>query len=512
MPADKLTHLIYAFAQIDGQGRVGLFDPYAAVEKRFQAADSVDGRADTWDQALAGNFHQLAKLKDANPDLSVLIAVGGWTLSGPFSDVAATAQGRATLAQSLVDFLVTYPMFGGVDFDWEYPGGGGLPSNPVRPEDGLNYALLLGEVRAQLDRLEQQTGREYEISVASPAGLDKIADFNLSGLAPHVDFFNVMAYDFHGGWETTSGHQAPLFDTQGARLDITSAIQAYREAGIDPAQIVLGAPTYTRAWAGVPDGGDGGWNAPASGLPAGTFEAGVYDYKDILAQIQAPGSGWTVYWDDDAQAAYAYHAEQGVFTTLESAGSIALKSAWAQDLGLGGMMFWDLSSDVAAGPESLIEAAYRSWMLGESFDAIVASSTLRPDVIRGGNGQWDPVSGATAPVPDVPVPEPDPLPDPEPLPEPGGEEAPGASVVHAITWSWGKNVVIDFDPRVDVLDFGWMSADHFRVSEVDDTLWIAIPSNQQTYVLPEVGLADLSLANIRALDSSALLAWETWLD
>jgi chitinase len=88
------------------------------------------------------------------------------------------------------------------------PGGGGEAGNSASPNDGANYALLMADVRAKLDDLGSELGRTYEISIASPGGLDKIANFNLAGLAPSVDFFNVMTYDFHGTWEDTTGHQA----------------------------------------------------------------------------------------------------------------------------------------------------------------------------------------------------------------------------------------------------------------------------------------------------------------
>lgn len=273
IPADNLTHLIYAFSKIDTSGRMSLFDSYAAVEKTFSAADSVDGKADTWDQTLAGNFNQLAELKAANPALKTMIAVGGWTLSSPFSDVASTAEGRATFADSAVEFLQKYTMFDGIDFDWEYPGGGGLESNVVRPEDGQNYTLLLQAVRERLDALEVTTGRRYQISVASPAGAEKIANMDLAGMATSVDFFNLMAYDFHGGWETTTGHQAPMFDTIGGNYDIATAVDLYLAAGVEASAIVLGTPAYTRAWSGVQDGGMAGGMRQAPAWPRAASSA-----------------------------------------------------------------------------------------------------------------------------------------------------------------------------------------------------------------------------------------------
>jgi len=44
------------------------------------------------------------------------------------STVCSTAAGRETFASSLVNFLQTYRMFDGIDFDWEYPGGDGIVS------------------------------------------------------------------------------------------------------------------------------------------------------------------------------------------------------------------------------------------------------------------------------------------------------------------------------------------------------------------------------------------------
>ena len=394
VPADEMTHLIYSFLNVSSNGEVVLYDSYAAVEKRFSAADSVSGEADLWyyppgdpraEQTVWGNFNQIAQLKEKYPHLRTSAAIGGWTLSGNFSTVASTAEGRETMANSIVSFLDTYQMFDGVDFDWEYPGGGGLASNAVSAQDGENYAALLALVRQKLDVLGEQNGRTYEISVAAPGGYDKIANFNAAGLAPSVDFFNVMSYDFHGTWEKTTGHQSAVFgDPNG--YDMATAVSLYLAAGVDPDKIVLGAPMYTRGWSGVADGGDGGYLEPASGGAPGTFETGVYDYKDLLAQVQDPDSGWLLYWDDNAQAAYLYDPTQKLFTSFETPSSVAQKAQWAEDLGLGGMMFWDISNDATDSPESLISAAYRSWVLGQDLASIRAESSLTGERIIGGDG------------------------------------------------------------------------------------------------------------------------------
>lgn len=81
-----------------------------------------------------------------------------------------------------------------------------------------------------------------------------------------------------------------------------------------------------------------------------------------------------------------------------------------------------------------------------------------------------------------------------------------------IAWLWGTNTVVSFEPAMDVLDFGWFSSTNFTLSEENGSVVISIPSNNQTYRLEGVRLADLSLANITARDASALVAWQAALD
>lgn len=394
VPADKLNHLIYSFLDLKSDGQVAIMDSYAAIEKRFSAAESVSGEADLWSypandprsqQTVWGNFNQLAELKAKYPHMKVSIAVGGWTLSDNFSAVCSTPAGRETFATSLVNFLTTYRMFDGIDFDWEYPGGGGEAGNAVSPSDGANYAALLQLVRQKFDALGAQLGRRYDISVASPAGIDKIATFNLAGLAPSVDHFNLMSYDFHGTWETTTGHQS-AFAGDADGYDIQTAVKAYLAAGVPAAKVILGAPLYTRAWSGVADGGDGGYLEKSSGAAMGTFEKGVYDYKDLVTQMQSSAGDWKLYWDDTAQAAYVYDAVGATFSSFETRASIAQKSDWAERLGLGGMMFWDITGDALGTSESLVDAAYESWVIGDTMAEIRARSKLMAEVVVGGDG------------------------------------------------------------------------------------------------------------------------------
>jgi len=84
--------------------------------------------------------------------------------------------------------------------------------------------------------------------------------------------------------------------------------------------------------------------------------------------------------------------------------------------------------------------------------------------------------------------------------------------VTTISWMWGTNTVLAFDPDLDVLDFGWFQKDNFSIAEVGGSVVITITGNNQTYRLDGVTLAELSMDNIRAKDASAIQKWDSAFD
>jgi chitinase len=172
IPAAQLSHVNYAFAKISQAGLIELGDPYADVDRFYPGDSWAPG-------ALRGSFHQLQILKAAHPQLKTLISVGGWTWSGNFSTMAATAAARQAFAQSCVQFVVQYG-FDGVDLDWEYPVSGGLPGNQTSPADAANYTLLLAAMRSALDAQSAVDGHQYFLTIGAPAGPANIANFQVA--------------------------------------------------------------------------------------------------------------------------------------------------------------------------------------------------------------------------------------------------------------------------------------------------------------------------------------------
>ena len=117
-----------------------------------------------------------------------------------------------------------------------------------------------------------------------------------------------MAYDHFGGWENAASHQAAMIGDANNH-DVTGAVDVFMTAGIELSKVVMGAPAHTRAWGNVADGGTFGYQQPGSVLDAtGSFEAGVYDYKDLLNDVITGTRN--LYWDDDNKAAFLYDGDE----------------------------------------------------------------------------------------------------------------------------------------------------------------------------------------------------------
>ena len=331
--AEQLTHINYAFANIDASGKITLGDPFADTEKAFPG-DSQDAAT----QPFRGNLWQLTLLKKKNPQLKTLISVGGWTWSGKFSDVALTDQSRQTFAQSCADFIKKYNL-DGVDIDWEYPVEGGLPENTYRPEDGANYILLLKAIRAAI-------GADKLLTIAAPAGPDKMRHIDAKAMAEILDFMNIMTYDFKGSWTKMTGHQANLYtnseEPEAPPLSADAAVQFYKNAGMPADKMLIGGAIYGRAFSAVGSTNNGLFQS-FTGVPKGSWEDGVLDYKALVADLAA--GKYQRFWDNVARAPWLYDAASKVMVSYDDVESIKEKAKYIQEQGLGGLMFWELSAD-----------------------------------------------------------------------------------------------------------------------------------------------------------------------
>ncbi len=331
--AAKMTHINYAFGNVQG-GRCTIGDSYADYDKAYQANESVDGVADTWDQPLRGNFNQLRKLKKKHPNLKVLFSFGGWTWSGGFTEAAKNPAAFADSCYKLVEDPRWADVFDGIDIDWEYPNACGLSCDTSGKDAFKN---LLAAVRAKFG-----SGNLVTAAITADASNGgKMDATDYGGAAQYVDWYNPMTYDYFGGWDAkgpTAPH-SPLTSYEGIPhegFNTTDTITKLKRLGVPASKLLIGIGFYGRGWTGVTQEAPGG---TATGPAPGTYEAGIEDYKVLKNKCPA----------NKTIAGTAYGKCGSDWWSYDTPSTIRGKMAWAKSEGLGGSFFWELSGDTTGG-------------------------------------------------------------------------------------------------------------------------------------------------------------------
>lgn len=346
IPVEKLTHIIYSFTNVIG-GEMKFRRPEAAGPK------------------LAA----LVEQKKRNPELKVMIACGGWGADG-FSDMALTEEGRVKFIQSAHDFIAEYQL-DGMDMDWEYPGISGA-GTMARPEDTKNFTALMKGLREMLDTFDSP-----KVLTFASAGWKRYYDFiEVNEVMKYADYTNVMTYDQVSGVSIYTGHHTPLRAVTADEITGTP-FQAHLDSlyqngdnpdadprsaqkivdflineGVDPKQIVIGGAFYGRVWKGVPPVNNGLYQL------SGGLHQGWKAYHQIRNEYETDPD-FVRHWDDNAEAPYMYNAKDSLFVSYDDTVSVARKTKYAMEKGIGGIMFWELGNDTKE-EGSLLDAIYKA--------------------------------------------------------------------------------------------------------------------------------------------------------
>ena len=308
-PTEKLTHIIFSFCHLKGN------------------LLNVDNARDS---ATIGH---LVSLKQKNPDLKVILSLGGWGGCKTCTDVFATDSGRSEFARSVKD-LTDYFHTDGIDLDWEYPALENVPGYAFSPDDKDHFTALIRLLRSQL-------GKEKEISFAAGGYTEYLkTSIDWKNVSPLVNYINLMTYDLVNGYASITGHHTPLYSTPRQVESTDHAVRYLDSIGVPLRKIVIGLAFYGRVFNGV-DSINNGLYRPCH------FFRGV-SYRDQATWL-SPDSGWTYHWDPIAQAPFSYNAQKGLLASYDDSLSVRLKTLYALHKGLGGVMFWQLTEDRFSG-------------------------------------------------------------------------------------------------------------------------------------------------------------------
>lgn len=321
--ATLCTHIVFAFATI----------------KDNRLAESEEN--DAGDAYTEGTYDRIMKLKEKNPLLKVLLAVGGWAFgSKPFRDLTENVFRMNGFVYDSIEFLRKYE-FDGMDIDWEYPRGA---------DDRAAFVSLIKELRLAFEG-EHKSARKPKLllTAAVPASFEAIAaGYDVPELAKYLDYINVMTYDFHGQWEETVGHNSPLFPLNSAssfqkKLTVDFAAKEWARQGAPMEKLIIGMPVYGRTFtladpakfdigAEVLKGGEAGRY---------TGEEGFLSYYEICDFLHEENT--TLVWDNEQQVPFAYRGDQWV--GFDDERSLKTKIAWLKTEGFGGIMVWSVDLD-----------------------------------------------------------------------------------------------------------------------------------------------------------------------
>ncbi len=319
-PVESLTHLNFAFAYI----APGTFDIVPM------------------DDLPASLFAEATALKEQNPGLKVAVSLGGWTFNdngtatqSVFHDIVSSPGNRRTFIEKLFRFMREYG-FDGIDIDWEYPGA---PDRGGHPEDGVNLTLLLKELREAISGYRTK----YEVSFTAPTSYWYLRHFDLRETMKHVDFVNVMSYDIHGVWDSST----PIGNRVLAHTNLTEindALDLFWRNGVAAHKVNLGLGFYGRSFQlSDPACWQPGCRFKGGASPGPcTRNSGTLSFKEITEIIQQ--RKLTPYHDKtDAVKYITWDKDQWV--SYDDHDTIQQKIKFANGLGLGGLLIWAIDLD-----------------------------------------------------------------------------------------------------------------------------------------------------------------------
>src|SRR5579859_3664789 len=269
-----------------------------------------------------------------------LIASLGGGAAGPdaWYSITKNPDNRKRLFDEL-EKLIGDNGYDGVDVDWE-PGASNKDQEAV-------FTTFLKALRTRFPK--------WTITTALGAGKDAAEFTDWKELSSVVDYFNLMAYDYAGGWGTNSAHPANLFPSDEVKRNsgystdqsVSVLLGQYQ---VNPAQLLVGLPFYGRQFF-TPDLGDPFVN----GLP----KAAARHYYEIAPLLK--DKNFKLQWDEAAQAPFLVKNWGRGVVAYDGARTIARKCRYVVDKNLAGVIIWNLGADVEGSKATLLDTVALSF-------------------------------------------------------------------------------------------------------------------------------------------------------
>ncbi len=218
----------------------------------------------------------------------------------------------------------------GINIDFE-------PSGGIAPSEQANFTMFIAELYQEVKRQSKPMTLSVDIYSISAT---RARLWDIAGLAPHVDYLVLMAYDYFQASSDQTGPVAPL---RGAPTlfneDVTKNL-AETLRYIEPRKVLLGIPFYGYVWT----------TSSTDKYAAPTKMGGIAKLSTVEASIT--NGSLAELWDRDTLSPYSITTEAGKIKQYyyENATSIGLKLDLVKTAGLGGIAIWALGYEGSNSP------------------------------------------------------------------------------------------------------------------------------------------------------------------
>ena len=290
---------------------------------RFKNPKTGDGGIEI---AEPSKLRNIVALKGKNPDLKVMLMIGGWGgHADGFSMMARDPEKRTAFCKAVKAHIDNYKL-DGVDIDWEYPTQSADNETGCDPSDTQNFNLVLEELRETL-------GTSKIISFASSSSA-KYVDWATA--MKYLDYVNVMTYDMGAA---PNGHNSPLYrSARFAHRSCDESVEEHLKKGVPLNRQVMGVPFYGKSK-----------KNPSAEEKLFEYSVKYYEIVEILEKGTYKGSPLkspvTRVFDDTAKVPFLADPLGKNVLSYDDPESVGLKGKYVKERPLLGAMFWEYRCD-----------------------------------------------------------------------------------------------------------------------------------------------------------------------
>lgn len=290
---------------------------------RFKNPKTGDGGIEI---AEPSKLKNIVALKSKNPDLKVMLMIGGWGgHADGFSMMARDPDKRTAFCEAVKAHIDNYKL-DGVDIDWEYPTQSADGETGCDPSDTQNFNLVLQELRETI-------GTSKIISFASSSSA-KYVDWPTA--LKYLDYVNVMTYDMGAA---PTGHNSPLYRSERfAQRSCDESVEEHLKKGVPLNRQVLGIPFYGKSE-----------KNPSADRKYFEYSVKYYEIVEILTKGTYKGNALktpvTRMFDDKAKVPFLADPLGRNILSYDDPESVAIKGKYVKDRPMLGAMFWEYRYD-----------------------------------------------------------------------------------------------------------------------------------------------------------------------